>query len=225
MLILFTGVPGSGKSLHAARMMYDCIRWKRVPVIANFEINPETKGYENFHYVPNDKLNPDDLRAFSRSYWGKKRVQENVIMLCIDEAQLLFNTRDWQKSKDRMKWIEFLSQHRHYGYIILMMTQSPRMIDRQIRVLAEYEWQHRKLSSFGFWGKLFKALSLGEIFVCVKCYYGTNQKLGSEFFRGHKKYYELYDSYNTLALVEHSEEKGTQRVTLDEEAHAGGGVL
>ena len=54
LIYLYSGTPGSGKSLHTARDIRDALGPKRLPVIANFEINEKTKGYKRFTYMPND---------------------------------------------------------------------------------------------------------------------------------------------------------------------------
>lgn len=200
MIYLFTGTPGSGKSLHAARLIRDSLKWAKLPVIANFPINEGTKGYERFTYVPNDKLTPDFLYDFARNFWGGRPVKEDKITLVVDEAQLLFNSRDWGQS-NRMAWIEFLSQHRHFGYRIFLMCQFDRMIDRQIRSLCEYEWQHRKLGNYGWKGKFMRLFTFGELFICVKVFYGLGDKIGTEVFRADRKLFKLYDSYSTFRRV------------------------
>jgi zona occludens toxin (predicted ATPase) len=72
------------------------------------------------------------------------------------------------------------------------------MIDRQIRSLIEYNYIHRKVSNLGIGGKILSILSLGNLFVSVKVWYPLNEKVGSEFFQCRKKYYSLYDTYNTF---------------------------
>lgn len=207
MLYLFTGTPGSGKSLHAAKIIKECLATGRrrdgrfaLPVIANFDINPDTRGYDGFTYVNNFELTPDWLYEYAEEYWQGIHVKEETIYLFIDEAQLIFNSRDWSQH-DRMAWIEFLSQHRHYGYRIYFMCQFDRMIDRQIRSLAEYEVKHRKVSSIGWKGKVVKLLCFGELFVAVTVYYGMNEKVGAEFYRARKSLFRLYDSYSRFRRV------------------------
>lgn len=207
MLYLFTGTPGSGKSLHAARIIRDTLGIARKPVIANFPINEKTRGYERFRYIPNHQMRPDLLYEHAMEYWGGRHVREEEITLIIDEAQLIFNSRDWSQG-DRMAWIEFLSQHRHYGYRVIFMTQFDRMIDRQIRSLCEYEVQHRKLGNYGIKGKIAALLCGGELFIAVKLFYGLKDIVGKEFFRPSKKLFRLYDSYSTFRRVGGAEGAG-----------------
>lgn len=201
MIYLFTGTPGSGKSLHMARIISKRLK-SGLPTIGNFVINPDVKGYDSFTYVTNSNLCPDLLINFSASYFGNGSIREGSIYLFIDEAQLLFNSRDWSR-QNRMDWIEFMSQHRHYGYNIYMVTQTDRMLDRQIRSLAEYEVIHRKVSSFGFKGKLVRFFVGGELFCAATKYYGmrSTEQVHTEFYRGSKKLYSFYDSYANYQQV------------------------
>lgn len=206
-IYLYTGTPGSGKSLHTAKLIMQTLRYKKLPVVCNFPINEGTKGYERFSYVDNARLTPQYLYDYAMAYWAGDPVREDYILLVVDEAQLLFNSRDWGQ-KDRMAWIEFLSQHRHYGYKVVFVCQFDRMIDRQIRALVEYEYVHRRLGNFGWKGKAICLLFGGELFVCSKRFYGLKEFIGAEYMRKHKKYFRLYDSYSTFRRVDGDEGKG-----------------
>lgn len=201
MIYLYTGTPGSGKSLHTARLIYDTLKFKRLPVIANFDINPLTKGYdERFTYRPNTSLKPDFLYDFARDYWHGRSVKEDTILLVLDEAQLIFNSRSWSQG-ERMDWIEFFSQHRHFGYKIVFIAQFDRMIDRQIRCLVEIEVKHRRLDNYGLKGKFLSLFFGGKLFCAVDYYYGLNEKVGTHWSLPRRKYFRLYDSYNRFEQV------------------------
>lgn len=199
-MYLYTGTPGSGKSLHTARLIHDTLRYKKLPVIANFEINELTKGYERFTYKPNNEITPDYLYAYAKDYWGNERVSEDIILLVIDEAQLVFNSRSWNQGQ-RMDWIEFFSQHRHFGYKVVLIAQYDRMIDRQIRSLVEIEVNHRRLDNYGWKGKLLSLPFRGKLIAAVKYYYGLKEKIGQEWLLPRKRYFRLYDSYNRFRQV------------------------
>lgn len=202
MIYLYSGTPGSGKSLHTARDIRDALRVRRKPVIANFDINPVTRNYSKlFTYRPNDVLTPDWLTDYAVDYWKGRKVVEDEILLVIDEAQLVFNSRAWQHGQ-RMDWIEFLSQHRHYGYKIVLIAQFDRMIDRQIRCLVEIEVNHRKMGNFGLKGLLLSLPFRGRLFLAVSYYYGLREKVGTSFLLPRRAYFRLYDSYNRFRQVE-----------------------
>lgn len=196
MISLYSGTPGSGKSLHMAMRLYWWIKAGK-PCICNFDLNlPTIKGRKDKHFsfVPNDKLNPKYLIDYANKLKGTGKVKEGSILLVIDEAQLIFNSRDWGK-RDRADWLSFFTLHRHLGYDIVLIAQFDRMLDRQIRSLIEYEYIHRKVSNFGMKGKALSALALGNLFVSVKVWYPMKEKVGSEFYKAKKKYYRIYDSY------------------------------
>lgn len=200
MIYLYSGTPGSGKSLHVARDIRDALRLKRSPVIANFVINPKTRGIERFTFVPNVALNPGFLYSFARKFWQGRKVREDSILLVIDEAQLVFNSRSWSQG-ERMAWIEFFSQHRHFGFKIVLIAQFDRMLDRQIRCLIEIEVNHRKLSNYGLKGLLMSLPFGGKLFIAVSYYYGLGDKVGTSFLLPRRAYFRLYDSYNKFDRV------------------------
>lgn len=201
MIYLYSGTPGSGKSLHLAERLYHLLRAGR-PVVCNFQINLDripARRRSLFHYKNNLEITPEYLVSFSSDYAAKNgRIREGSLLLVIDECQLMFNARDWSK-KGRDAWLSFFTMHRHYGYDVILVAQFDRMIDRQIRSLIEYEFVHRKISNFGWRGKLLCAVFLSpKLFVSVKVWYPMKEKVGSEFFRCRKKYTRLYDTYLLL---------------------------
>lgn len=195
MIFLYSGTPGSGKSLHMAKDIRNDLLFGRA-VICNFEIavSKIKKKRGQFTYIDNYHITPEYLINFSREYFETHRFKEGAICLYLDEAQLLFNAREWQKN-GRNEWLSFFTQHRKYGFDIVLVAQFDRMIDRQIRSLIEYEYKHRKCSNFGTFGAIMSLLSGGKLFVTVKVWYPLSEKVGSEFFRCRKRYYELYDTW------------------------------
>ena len=66
MIYLYTGTPGSGKSYHAAQVV-DRALHRNIPVIANFEVNPDPKRHKGeFIYILNSKQNPMDVFTLPR---------------------------------------------------------------------------------------------------------------------------------------------------------------
>jgi hypothetical protein len=169
------------------------------PVICNFPVDlKRVKHPELFCYIPNDEIKPSALVEYSRAYFGDRKIKEEEIFLIIDEAQLLFNAREWQ-AVNASGWISFFTQHRKYGYHVILIAQFDRMIDRQIRSLIEYEFIHRKVSNFGWFGKIMSSIALGKLFVSVQMWYPLKEKVGSEFFVARPGLYRLYDTYAEFA--------------------------
>ena len=68
MIYFFSGTPGSGKSLHCAKMIDQWVRRGR-NIIANFEINEEfwdakQRNASRIEWVENESLNVDYLFKF-----------------------------------------------------------------------------------------------------------------------------------------------------------------
>lgn len=193
MIYLYSGTPGSGKSLHMAREILIWLKLKRKSVIANFDINydivdKKKKGNKGkFTYIANKNLTVSALVEYAKKYHIKGK--ERQTLLCIDECQTHFNPREFNR-KDRLDWNNFFSQHRKLGFEVILTTQTDRLIDRQIRSLIEYEVKHRKVNNF----KIGKLLPF-PCFCAITYWYGVRERLGSEFFTYSKKLSNLYDSY------------------------------
>jgi len=168
MIEIMQGSPGSGKSAAAVARALLHIR-KGGVVAANFSlVDGWSDVLANRHIW---SFFSDDFRyTLSSSYWQRfyqigsvasirqicprsesvgvyednGKYMEGNGLLIIDEAQLVFNSRNWQKST-AMEWIEFFTQHRKLGWNVLLISHSIEMIDSQIRPLAEYESRFRNL--------------------------------------------------------------------------------
>ena len=179
---LYTGTCGSGKSLHAAkdiRYYLNKPRGADKPVIANFMVETAfVKRPQAFTYMSNQDMTPDALMAFADDYWssGVRPFSEDYIELVIDECAVIFNSRRWSdkgrvgRRDSRMDWLEFMSQHRKYGYHITLISQSSKMIDNQFRMCCDTEVNHRRVSSFGAFGALIGLLPI-KLFLWVRYLY------------------------------------------------------
>lgn len=196
MLSLFTGTPGSGKSYHATERIDRCLK-QGINVICTYPIKTNYKHRGLFVYVPYYELTPEFLINFCMQHHDLKCNPEKCqTFIVIDEAHLLFNTRGFDM-KERQKWCEFLALHRHYWYDIMLLTQNDRAIDRQVRGLVEFNYKHRKLTSYGLKGFLLVAV-LHKKYVAVRYWYVLNEKCDAYFFNTKKKIFKLYD---TMAII------------------------
>lgn len=208
MIRIYTGTPGSGKSLHVAKDIIKVLK-DGYTVFANFPVNEnmiqDFKG--NFTYIDTYEMNPEYFIQYAKK--NHKKGREGQTLIVIDEAQRIFDSRAYQ-NKDRKPWNTFLQLHRHYGYNITLVTQADRLIDRQMRSLIEYESHHRKITNYGMGGQLI-GLFIGQAtFICIEKWYGVNEKINSYYFRGNKKLYSFYDSYTDFD-EEDTEEKTEQK--------------
>lgn len=214
MIELYTGTPGSGKSLHLARDIFhfgnrkkDCLIIVNFPVLADMLRHPD-----RVLYVPNEQLSPALVQGKALDFFRERNLpmEENRIILLIDECQLLFNSRSWQ-DKSRAGWLAFFTQHRKLGVYCILVSQFDLMIDKQIRALIEYEVIHRKVTNYGFFGNILKFLTFGEFFVAVEKWYTINQKIGSYWFRDHVKYHSLYNTFDTFGEFPGLEDKSLDK--------------
>ena len=198
---VFTGTPGSGKSLHAASLVrYELTRKYPRPVIANFalgEVAPISEDQRDLYsYVPNEDMSAARIERMCQDYWREsgRPFREDYITLILDECQLLFNARSWSQSS-RMSYLEFLSQSRKHGVKVLLIAQATKMIDNQFRMLIEVEHNHRRIASMGPVGAAVALPFGGRLFVVVRYLYQCNERLGTDFFRGTRRDMMMYDSY------------------------------
>ena len=200
MIFLYSGTPGSGKSLHAVSDMLQLDR-KGWPIIANFKLNRDSiRNPDRFFYFDNPDLKPSALEGIASNYWRSLgvRVREDSILLVIDECQLIFNARDWQKNS---AWISFFTQHRKLGFRVVLIAQDRGMIDKQIRSVLEYEYKHRKISNAGVFGVL-SSIIVGSPFLYKKELAqvrgaGKGANLGFKVAHYGRRVYRAYDTFKT----------------------------
>lgn len=195
---VYTGVPGSGKSLHAAADLryYLNLPRREQPCIANFRLADDApvSRPELFRYIPNEDMSAERLIDFAQEYWQTHDFREDYLQLYLDECQLLFNSRRWS-DKSRMAYLEFLSQSRKWGYHVVLIAQSAKMIDNQFRMLIDTEFNHRRVRSMGPVGAVVAALFGGKLFMCVRYLFQTNERLGMSLRTFRKKDGQMYDSF------------------------------
>jgi zona occludens toxin len=212
MIRLFTGTPGSGKSLHTALIIWTRLKHGR-RVIANFPINKEPIKETKLYYYLSKlgiKIKNKDKKLGDFTYWDMSEInvnklvqyaknnhkmgRENQTLLIIDECSVIFNSRAWD-AKDRMKWIVFFQQHRKLGYNVILIAQNDRMIDRQIRGFVEYEVKHRCVNNYKLFGQLLGLITGGKLFIANTYWYGMREKIESEYFRLNRRIAKIYDTF------------------------------
>jgi zona occludens toxin len=203
MIYLYSGTPGSGKSYHMASDIYWRCRTGK-PTIANFDVSLK-RGQKNFTCMDNSELSPLALKQYAAEYFKDHPFREGAIRLYWDECQVLLGARSWN-AKDRADWVIFFTQHRKWGYDVVLVTQFDKMLDKQIRALIEYECQHRKVNNIGKFGFIVSVFTFGKpVFVCNRYYYGMKYRLGSDWLLGSKHIFKIYDTratFQNLSLEE-----------------------
>lgn len=200
---LYSGTPGSYKSYHAVK---ECISWLKLGrnLITNFPLNYSNKINKPiegiYQCVNNLDLTVDYLIDFAVKY-HKPSVRAQTLVV-IDEASIKFNSRDFNL-KDRMGWINFFANHRHFNFDVILITQQDRMLDRQIRGLIETEYKHRALKNYKFFGFLLNLIFHG-CFMCVEYWYPCKLRNGAQFCVFRQK---IADCYDTMGLFVDSQNK------------------
>lgn len=125
MITLITGVPGSGKTLMA------------VSDLAK-KVDKEWAGRKIFIHgipeltIPTEPI-PDGHTIQDMHVWLKKP-ENNGSVVVIDEAQNIFPPRSaGSKTPEILEWLHV---HRHSGVDIILITQMPGRIDKQVRDLV-----------------------------------------------------------------------------------------
>lgn len=192
MIWLYSGTPGSGKSLNSARAIYyNLVKYKR-DVIANFPINEDvlkSKKRGDFSYINNKDLSAEKLIELAKDRGYLKNKKEGQCLVVIDEASLLFNSRTWNE-KGRKEWLDLFTHHRKFGYNFILVTQFIGQLDKQIRPLIEYDHIHRKWNNFGF--MRYVPISL---FLVIEKSNQIKMKNGSSTFFYNRKFGKMYDTY------------------------------
>ena len=212
-IILYSGTPGSYKSYHAVQ---ECLKWLKdgknlitnFPLIYNKRLRKIKGIYEK---VDNMQLTVDYLVEFAIQH-HKKGVKAQTLIV-IDEASIKFNSREFN-NKDRMEWIKFLANHRHFNFDIILIAQQDRMIDRQIRSCIETEYKHRALKNYGFAGALLNLLFHG-CYMCIEYWYPVKSRVGSDFGVFNAR---IANCYDTMGLfVDSNNKMSVARQRADEE--------
>lgn len=200
---LYSGTPGSYKSFHAVK---ESVEWLGAGknLITNFPLNYKNKLRRPikgvYECVTNLDLTVDYLINFACEH--HKPGLKAQTLLVIDEASIKFNSRDFNM-KDRMGWINFFANHRHFNFEVILIAQQDRMIDRQIRGLIETEYKHRSIKNYKLLGHFLNFI-LGGCFGVVEIWYPCKLKNSFHLCRFNKKIASCYD---TMGLFVDSKNK------------------
>lgn len=193
MIYLYTGTPGSGKSYHATNVIDRALR-RGINIISNYNVFLNKKHKAEFTFIDIYEMSVNFFVEYARLKHKPRKESQTIIV--IDEASIIFNSRDGL-NKNRAEWIKFFATHRHLGFDVILITQMDRSLDRQIRGLIEKEFKHRNLLCYG-WKGLMMLLIFRKRFVAVEYWYPLGEKTGSTFFSIKKKVMNMYDSFGSF---------------------------
>lgn len=196
----YLGVPGSGKSLHVMDDIYWYSKRKDALILANFELNLP-KARATIKQLPFGDLTARDVLEAVKEWTERGNIikREGQILVVIDEAQIPFNNREWNKN-GRQEWIRLFIQHRKLGMRFILVVQSIQMLDKQIQAVVEVTANHMRVNSYGWFGRIVSILLLGRpACMCVYTlpFYGSSKNgiIGREVILGRQRLYRMYDTH------------------------------
>lgn len=208
---LYSGTPGSYKSYHATAEILKWLSWGR-NVIANYPIDA-TKFYKSsskqkklgtFVFLRNTELTVNYLINFAKK--NHKPSIKAQTLLVIDEASIMFNARQFDQ-QNRMDWVNFFANHRHFNFDVILIAQNDRMLDRQIRGLLEYDFKHRAIKNMNL-AMMIASMVCKGLFHVVEIWYPCKMKTNTQLCKFNKK---KADCYDTMALFKFTEDKPAER--------------
>lgn len=217
MIYIYSGTPGSGKSLDVARQITIWLRIKR-NVISTMNVDTRlcflnffsrflfqiTRGkfllfdvdderMKNFYYVNIFDISPQYLIDFALNH--HKKGKERQTLLILDECISIFSPEKCV-GQYWLEWQNFFQYHRHLGYEVILVPQSTALLAKKISHFAEYEVRHRAVKNAGFFGAILSKL-FGGIFSTKTYWRASNSRkaIDGEWFL--YKYWlgKSYDSY------------------------------
>lgn len=197
----YLGVPGSGKSLHVMEDIWWYGHRSDALIMCNFDVK-RPRGFRAAYYrLPTGDISVSDVLEGIRRWMadGHRVTREGQILVVIDEAQICFSNRDWQKP-GRAEWIRLFIQHRKLGLRFVLVVQDLGMLDKQIRAVVETCGHHMRVNSYGWLGALVTIAALGRP-VCMCIYrlpfYGSTKAgiVGRQCIFGKRRLYRMYDTH------------------------------
>lgn len=165
MITLITGLPGNGKTLYT---------------IAHFKEFAEREGRPVYYHGINDLTLPWTQLDDPQKWY---EVEPNAIVI-LDECQRIF--RPMAPGAGVPKHIEMLETHRHGGIDLVLLTQQPSLVHKNVRQLVG---DHRHLVRL--WGR-----PKATVHKWPECHMNTQARKDStrETFVYPKEAYEWYKS-------------------------------
>lgn len=153
------------------------------------------------------------------------------VLVVLDEAQMEWNARDWNKTSREM--LLFLTLSRHQDTDIVFISQSALNIDKQFMRLVQYIWRFRDLRSMKIpglglgWSQVLQVLSFGihsgEMILAVKFDYDGRTVYDREFLTLDKR---VFGAYESKCMKDHFQRAGQRgRVALRRKRLSEGGVI
>ncbi len=190
MLSVYTGFPGSGKTLHAVSIIYAHVMGK-AHVVSNIDLK-FPKNQEYYHHRDYTWFqNVENVRSFALDHLDDKY----KLLFVVDEAQVIFDSRGWN-TPGRMEWNVFFSTHRHYKCDMILITQSSASLDKRVRANMEFQQQHVNVKNASRLAHMVLQFIPDFMFIANKFYANTRERISSSWIFSRRKYTRLYDTFD-----------------------------
>jgi zona occludens toxin (predicted ATPase) len=179
-ITLLTGSPGHGKSYSAVREIESAVS-KGIPVATNVPLRHDWAETMARRHTLFGRWRPVAVSAKAETFTRYVVISNDFDVLLrvrlsgtkegrgrliIDEVHRHMNARGWDNALNsdgtimkrpealakRMKIINHLSGHRHYGFDCILITQSEKAIDLQARELYEFHSEVRNMKKLPWIG-------------------------------------------------------------------------
>jgi hypothetical protein len=155
MIVVYEGIPGSGKSVMGVTKIAEILRLKR-RVYTNVDgLWEDTKE----SYICREALRlytklteaefKDLFCPLGKEEVGKFwEVVRPGAFIVLDEIHLLWSNRDWQTTGNKA-FAGWASMHRHNAFDLILITQKLEKVDAHVRSLVEWTYKYKKVNYLG----------------------------------------------------------------------------
>jgi hypothetical protein len=178
-ITLLTGAPGHGKSYTSVRLIDESVH-QGVPVATNVPLREDWATVMARRHTLFGRWRSDRVAAKADRYRRLVFVSDDLDellrvrlagegegrgRLILDEAHRWMNTRAWDQAPglnrsdaiaQRLRVVNHVSGHRHYGFDVWLITQATANIDSQVRSLYEFHSEVRNLRRLPLVGLFFR---------------------------------------------------------------------
>jgi zona occludens toxin (predicted ATPase) len=221
MITLLVGSPGHGKSYTCVREIEKAVT-KGLPVATNVPLRKDWAETMARRHTLFGRWRKDAVAKRAEEYARRVIISNDFSLLLrvrlegegearglmvLDESQRWMNARGWDNALNddgtvmrrpealqrRLKIVNHLSGHRHYGWKVILATQSDKSIDNQVRELYEFFSEVRNLRRLPWIGFFLRF----DLFIKVTRWNDkARSKAGVETYWLNKSLARLYDTHS-----------------------------
>jgi zona occludens toxin (predicted ATPase) len=149
MIRAHVGTPGGGKTYSAVVSILENLKRGR-QVYTNIDGIDDEKHREMIrHLIEGSDTGVENLHHLSAEQAACFWVHcDPGSLIVIDEVHKLWSSRSYSSDSNKA-FADWCSTHRHYGYDVILITQSLDKIDGHVRSLIEWTYRYKKIGFMG----------------------------------------------------------------------------